>query len=116
MARKQLGALLDVATTPQPVVSTETPAAAPRRTAKTRPAPSSEGASWRDYTRIEGRLREDQVNELDALVRKLNRGRGGEGERITKNTLLRVAVDLLLARSQHLQGGTENELTDSVSN
>ncbi|MGH3223058.1 MAG: hypothetical protein ACRDPY_30945 [Streptosporangiaceae bacterium] len=49
------------------------------------------------------------------LRRGLNRQRGGEGERITENTLIRVAVDLLLARAGDLRGGTEDELRDSVT-
>jgi hypothetical protein len=44
----------------------------------------------------------------------LNRGRGGQGERITANTLIRVAVAVLLSRSQELAGATEEELRRSL--
>ena len=44
----------------------------------------------------------------------LNRTRGGAGERITTNTLIRVAVALLLSRSQDLAGTTEEELRRSL--
>ncbi len=39
----------------------------------------------------------DQLDELTRLRRALNWQRGGEGKRITENTLIRVAVDMLLA-------------------
>ena len=44
----------------------------------------------------------------------LNRNRGGAGERITTNTLIRVAAALLLSRSQDLAGTTEEELRRSL--
>jgi hypothetical protein len=65
--------------------------------------------------RKELRLRADQLDELARLRRGLNRQRGGEGERITENTLIRVAVDLLLARTGQLRGTTEDELRQSVT-
>ncbi|NEO86448.1 MAG: hypothetical protein F6J87_19640 [Spirulina sp. SIO3F2] len=64
--------------------------------------------------RKETRLREDQLDELTRLTRRLNRARNG-GERLTENTLIRVAVDLLLSQSEALSGNTEHELRDSVS-
>lgn len=50
------------------------------------------------YVRKECRLRPDQLDALTALARRLNRERRGKGERITENTLIRWAVDLLLER------------------
>ncbi|WP_264320938.1 hypothetical protein [Zarconia navalis] len=64
--------------------------------------------------RKETRLREDQLDRLTAIARKLNRAKRG-GERITENTLIRVAVDLLLDRADVLSGATEAELRDSLS-
>ena len=64
--------------------------------------------------RKETRLREDQLASLTAIARKLNRTKRG-GERITENTLIRVAVDLLLDRAESLSGVTEAELRDSLS-
>jgi hypothetical protein len=49
------------------------------------------------------------------IRRALNRQRGGEGERITENTLIRVAVDMLLGRAGKLRGTTEDELRKSVT-
>ncbi|MFC8041663.1 hypothetical protein ACFUOZ_20110 [Paenarthrobacter sp. NPDC057355] len=69
-----------------------------------------------DFERKEARLRQDQLDALDALARKIKRARKpGAGERITDNTLIRVAVDLLLARQDELRGSTEDELRTSVS-
>ncbi|BCZ95583.1 hypothetical protein TthAK1_23260 (plasmid) [Thermus thermophilus] len=48
------------------------------------------------YVRKECRLRPDQLDALTALARRLNRERKGKGERITENTLIRWAVDMLL--------------------
>ena len=56
-----------------------------------------------------------QLNELTVLRRVLNRRRPkGAGERITENTLVRLAIDLLLANAGQLQGSTEDELRRSL--
>lgn len=56
-----------------------------------------------------------QLHELTVLRRVLNRRRGrGVGERITENTLVRVAVDYLIAHAGELQGTTEDELRNSL--
>jgi len=69
-----------------------------------------------EFERKEARLRQDQLDALDALARRIKRARKpGAGERITDNTLIRVAVDLLLARQDELTGSTEDELRTSVS-
>ncbi|WP_019635051.1 hypothetical protein [Actinomadura atramentaria] len=61
-------------------------------------------------------LNPGQMDALTSLQRALNRQRGrGIGERITENTLIRIAVDLLLARQDDLSGTTEEELRDSIS-
>lgn len=70
--------------------------------------------------RKESRLRQDQADELSREVRRLNQARRGSdggtsGERITDNTLIRVAVDLLLARADELRGNTEAELWKSLT-
>jgi pyruvate/2-oxoglutarate dehydrogenase complex dihydrolipoamide acyltransferase (E2) component len=49
------------------------------------------------YVRKECRLRPDQLDALTALARRLNRERKGKGERITENTLIRWAVDMLIS-------------------
>jgi hypothetical protein len=75
----------------------------------------SQTPKWKGLERKELRLRADQLDELARLRRSLNRQRGGEGERITENTLIRVAVDLLLTRSGRLRGATEDKLRNSVT-
>jgi hypothetical protein len=64
--------------------------------------------------RKEARIRYDQARALTDLRRRLSRGRANRDEVITDNTLIRVAVDLLLARADQLAGDTEDELRTSV--
>jgi hypothetical protein len=89
--------------------------ARPPRAAGTTGLTESQTPKWKRLERKELRLRADQLDELARLRRSLNRQRGGEGERITENTLIRVAVDLLLAQAGRLSGATEDELRESVT-
>jgi len=75
----------------------------------------SQVPKWQRLERKELRLRADQLDELARIRRTLNRQRGGEGERITDNTLIRVAVDMLLGHAGKLRGTTEDELRKSVT-
>jgi hypothetical protein len=59
------------------------------------------------------RLRSDQIDALAALSKALNRSRKSQGERITENTLIRIAIDLLLS-SGHIHGITEEEIKKNV--
>lgn len=74
---------------------------------------SSEVPKYLALVRKEARLREDQIDKLTAIARKLNRAKRG-GERITENTLIRVAVDLLIDRAESLSGTDEAELLKSL--
>lgn len=78
-----------------------------------RPAPTE--PKFARLERKEVRLRDDQISDLAALVRQLMRARTVKSERITENTLIRVAVDLLLAHRDELRGATEPELRKSVT-
>lgn len=64
--------------------------------------------------RVEARLRPDQVEALGDLARRLQRARRSKDERITTNTLLRIAADLLLARADEIIGDTEVALRASL--
>ncbi len=66
--------------------------------------------------RKEARLRTDQIDDLNTLTRQLNRQKRGKPseERLTDNTLIRVAIDLLLQQKNSLKGTTEDELRDSL--
>ena len=55
-------------------------------------------------------IRPDQWTDLDALARELMDSRTLRGERITSNTLIRIAIDALLAQRGHLVGNNEAEL------
>ncbi|MGP4033734.1 hypothetical protein [Pseudarthrobacter sp. 1C304] len=65
---------------------------------------------YTELVRKELRLHADQADELTILASKVQRARKEKGERITDNTLIRVAVDLLLQRQAELVGSTEDEL------
>ena len=69
---------------------------------------------YKTLDRKETRLRADQLEALNTVTKGLNRKRRGKGERLTDNTLIRVAVDLLLSRADELQGMTEEELRQSL--
>jgi len=66
--------------------------------------------------RKEARLRGDQVDSLASLARRVNRQKPSRGgERITENTLIRVAVDWLLSQEAHVGGSTEEEIKRSLN-
>jgi hypothetical protein len=58
-------------------------------------------------------IRNDQWTGLDILTRELQDARAVRAERITANTLIRVAIDGLLAHSGRLHGDNEAELLAS---
>lgn len=87
----------------------------PRRSAAPTPPAPAAGAGYLSFERKEARLRVDQYAKLTEEARRLNRAKGTGGERITENTLIRVAIDLLLERADKLSGATEAELWKSVS-
>lgn len=70
---------------------------------------------YRRLERKEVRFRVDQIEGLTRLARRLSRARRGQpgaetAERLTENTLVRVAVDLLLEHADSLQGMDESSL------
>lgn len=75
----------------------------------------TEAPRYLTLQRKEARLTDDQLDALTLLTRRLNKRGRSKDERITDNTLIRVAVDLLLARADDLAGTTEAELRNSVS-
>lgn len=64
--------------------------------------------------RKETRLREDQQNQLTLQARRLNRAKSAGTPRITDNTLIRIAVDLLLERIETARGDDETAILTSV--
>lgn len=70
---------------------------------------------WTTLERKEARLRADQLSDLADLRRHLSAHRRDRSEIITDNTLIRVAVDLLLkGHARRLHGDTEEALLHSV--
>lgn len=124
MARTDLTAMLnrlpeDELPAPEPPTATADPAPDAPQARKPDPAskasPPVASAGYRSFDRKEARLRADQYAKLTEEARRLNRAKGTGGERITENTLIRVAIDLLLERADQLAGTTEAELRKSVS-
>lgn len=84
----------------------------PARTTKRKPS-----RRYDRMARIEGRLHVKQLQQLNALSLKLRDhrvGTGGDRERITNNTLLRVAVAVLLKHQAAIRGDTEAEMVESL--
>lgn len=107
----------DAASRPAASRNTDRPARrpSPQRTPST-PKPDSEPerVHFSTLVRKEARLRDDQIESLTLRARKLSRKKATTEQRITDNTLIRVAVDLLLAREGDLAGTSEAELRKSV--
>lgn len=104
---------------PKAAKKTRTPAA--RRKAKPEapvvPAPPAESNGRAHYTELirkELRLHPGQSADLTILTVTIHNKKRGRGERITDNTLMRIALDLLLERKHELHGTTEDELRASV--
>lgn len=75
---------------------------------------ASQGADERPKTRPKQALiRPDQQTGLDHLARRLHDDRSVKGERITANTLLRVAIDGLVEHGDRLYGDNEVQLLAS---
>lgn len=118
MARKKLSSLLDSTSEDTAVEEQATTAAdAGEAPVAETPAPEQPAAvtpRFEDFVRKEARVREDQNEDLGRHARRLQRQRTAPGERITDNTLIRVAVDLLMTRVDELEGSTEAELRRSL--
>ncbi|MCC3299321.1 hypothetical protein [Arthrobacter caoxuetaonis] len=73
------------------------------------------------YTQLlrkELRVFQDQAADLKMLTMHINSLKGGSGERgerITDNTLVRCAIDLLFQRKEELVGSTEAELREALN-
>lgn len=63
------------------------------------------------------RLTQEDLDRLTLLTRGIKRRRrpGETTERITENTLIRIAITHLLQNSASLQGSTEEELLASLN-
>lgn len=83
----------------------------PPHTVEETPADTDPAAlpKYLQLERKDARLRADQVDKLSRLTRRLQRTEG-RTERITENTLIRVAVDMLLVAGDKLAGRDEEEL------
>ena len=127
MARADLSSLLGKLDTDTPLAGAVPFATSPLAVAEARTeprsAPSSRAAreskpapepAYLGFVRKDTRLREDQLEALTSQARRLNRAKRNTGVRITENTLIRVAVDLLLGRMERASGDDEAALLGSL--
>jgi hypothetical protein len=78
---------------------------------------STELPRYLRMVRKEARVRRDQADALAALRHRITttrRARHASGEAITDNTLIRVALDVLLAHAYTLDGDTEDDIRASA--
>jgi hypothetical protein len=100
---------------PKPATESKPVAAEPKPLAHPKPARrASVEPLYLRLVRKEARLREEQYAALTQHARRLSRARRGQGARITENTLIRVAVDLLLERIDKASGDDETALLESI--
>jgi len=71
-------------------------------------------AKYERLDRKDVRIFPGQMEQLARLSRRLNKRRNGAGERLTENTLIRCAIDLLFEYDHHLQGIDEDQLRESL--
>jgi site-specific DNA-cytosine methylase len=92
-----------------------------RRSKEVQNITSSEVQNQQHFADLEPktvRFRPDQLEALAVLTQRVKRGQKrnrGEPGRITDNTLIRVALDYLLAHADRLEGMTEEQLTKSLN-
>ena len=77
------------------------------------PAAQSSAAERPKTRPKQAMIRAEQQTNLDELARDLHDARSVRGERITSNTLIRVAIDGLLAHGGRLHGDNEEQLLAS---
>lgn len=98
--------------------SSEQPPSSSTRAPRKKKQAKTAAPKWTTLERKDTLLWADQVTGLTELRRELQRRKresGGGGERITENTLIRVAVATLLEHSKSLTGKDETELRESLS-
>lgn len=101
---------------PTPTPMPKIPKTVAPRAAKPKPAALEvSGPAYLKFVRKETRLREDQQNQLTLAARRINRAKAAGTSRITDNTLIRVAVDLLLQRIERASGDDETSLLESLN-
>ena len=95
--------------------SSPTPPTSKKSSVPSEPSTDSHAPTYLRYVRKETRLREDQQNRLTLEARRLNRAKKTRGARITENSLIRVAVDVLLTQIDRAVGDDEDTIRKSMS-
>ena len=117
MGKANLGALLgNLPSTAPTDPLAERHAVPQRRNSEPTKAPTesdANGPRYLSFVRKDTRIRSDQLEQLTLHARRLNRASSGP-VRVTENTLIRVAIDLLLACIDDASGADENEIRESL--
>jgi hypothetical protein len=112
MARANLAGIIGKQVETVPVPDIRAPMKPPAPPASSTPDPDV--PKWLTFEPKPTRQRRDQLDWIEAKRKELNALRGRAGERLTDNTLIRVAIDLLIVNGERLQGTTEAELRASL--
>lgn len=114
MARANLAGIIGKQVETVPVPDTSAAPKQPTSAAPITPAAAPDVPKWLTFEPKPTRQRRDQLDWLEAKRKELNSLRGRAGERLTDNTLIRLAVDLLILNGHRLEGTTEAELRASL--
>lgn len=114
MARANLAGIIGKQVETVPVPDTQAPAKSAVQATPAPLTPNADVPKWLTFEPKPTRQRRDQLDWIEAKRKELNALRGRAGERLTDNTLIRVAIDLLIVNGDRLQGATEAELRASL--
>jgi len=109
--------LVDETPTPITAARTRTPRKVPAKPKPSRTTGAANRAGGVGYESLKPktlRFHERQSDEILALLKRLQANRADRTERLTENTLIRIAVELLLDRQAELEGSNEAELAASL--
>jgi len=115
---KNLSAMLGADIEPAEAVRPPAPAP-PKQASETIPVENElveqwQTPKWLTFERKETRIRADQIEFLESVRIRLNSQRGRSGERLTDNTFVRIAIDLLMERESELRGVTESQIRSNL--
>lgn len=114
MARANLAGIIGKQVETVPVADTKASSRPAAQSTLVPSTPDSDVPKWLTFEPKPTRQRRDQLDWIEAKRKELNALRGRAGERLTDNTLIRVAIDLLIVNGERLQGTTEAELRASL--
>lgn len=97
------------------VPDSRTPVVTDSQSPGARQSSAEERPRYLRMVRKEARIRHDQADALARLRRRIAADRVDRSEPLTDNTLVRVALDVLLLHADSLTGDTEEQLLASLT-